>query len=376
MYSCESLVEMLSEAALRLNRHRDLEQLLHDVVDLCLDAVKADACFVYLYEQDELVLRASSNAHPEEVGRLRMRIGEGITGWVAQQRRPVALSSNAMNDARFKFYSNLPEDCFEAFLSVPILFRNQVLGVMNLQHREIHEHWSVEIKSVSAVALMLGEALDRAGKVATNLRWEEQFAAVQEVVELSRGNVAELLPRICEKVAQQVGARSAALTLDNGKEQRHTLWAAPGETASPVSEHQMQAIRTSSGPISHISGQMLCPLHFRDGFAGCLVLNFAPGYEIIEQDLQQTSLLCRILATGLEVEDWRSRCRTQEDALAARKLIERAKGVLQREQQISEDEAYRLLQQESRRNRRPMVAVAQALLTSRQLLGPVASQAS
>ena len=138
----------------------------------------------------------------------------------------------------------------------------------------------------------------------------------------------------------------------------------------------MQAIRTSSGPISHISGQMLCPLHFRDGFAGCLVLNFAPGYEIIEQDLQQTSLLCRILATGLEAEDWRSRCRTQEDALAARKLIERAKGVLQREQQISEDEAYRLLQQESRRNRRPMVAVAQALLTSRQLLGPVASQAS
>ena len=118
MYSCESLVEMLSEAALlSSNRHRDLEQLLHDVVDLCLDAVKADACFVYLYEQDELVLRASSNAHPEEVGRLRMRIGEGITGWVAQQRRPVALSSNAMNDARFEVYSNLPEDCFEAFLS-------------------------------------------------------------------------------------------------------------------------------------------------------------------------------------------------------------------------------------------------------------------
>ena len=40
---------------------------------------------------------------------------------------------------------------------------------------------------------------------------------MQEVVELSRGNVAELLPRICEKVAQQVGARSAALTLDNGE---------------------------------------------------------------------------------------------------------------------------------------------------------------
>lgn len=383
MSSCDPLVEMLAEAALRLNRHRDLEQLLHDVVDLCLDAVHADACFVYLYEQDELVLRASSNAHPDEVGRLRMRIGEGITGWVAQQRRPVALPSQAMQDARFKFYSALPEDCFEAFLSVPILFRNQVLGVINLQHRDVHEHGALEVKAVSAVGLMLGEALDRAGKIAELQQWDQQYASLQALVELCRGNLSELLPRVCEKLAEAVGARAVSLllagtngTAPNSKEDRQAQWATPGETADPVTAEQMESVRSSSGPIDAGAGTVLCPVHFRESFAGCLLLQFASEQPIAAQALQQAALLSRILATGLEADEWRDRCHSQEEALAARKLIERAKGVLQREQKISEDEAYRLLQQESRRNRRPMVAVAQALLTSRQLLGPVSSQAS
>ena len=378
MSSCEPLVEMLAEAALRLNRHRDLEQLLHDVVDLCLDSVSADACFVYLYEQDDLVLRASSNAHPDEVGRLRMRIGEGITGWVAQQRRPVALSSQATRDARFKFYSALPEDCFEAFLSVPILFRNQVLGVINLQHREIHVHEALEVKAISAVGLMLGEALDRAGKTAEIQQRERQRTALQALVDLCHGNLSELLSHACAAIAEAMDARwvSLVLTGRSGKDDRQAMWVAPGEMAVPVTAGQIESVRGSSGPVEAGEGAILCPIHFRESFAGYLLLQLALGQTVNTQDLQQAGLLIRVLATGLEADEWRDRCRAQEEALAARKLIERAKGVLQREQQISEDEAYRLLQQESRRNRRPMAAVAQALLTSRQLLGPVSSQAS
>ncbi len=378
MSSCEPMVEMLAEAALRLNRHRDLEQLLHDVVDLCLDSVSADACFVYLYEQDDLVLRASSNAHPDEVGRLRMRSGEGITGWVAQQRRPVALSSQATRDARFKFYSALPEDCFEAFLSVPILFRNQVLGVINLQHREIHVHEALEVKAISAVGLMLGEALDRAGKTAEIRQRERQRAALQALVDLCRDNLSELLSHACATIAEAMDARwvSLLLTGRSGKDDRQAMWVVPGEMAAPVTAGQLESARGASGPVETGEGAILCPIHFRESFAGYLLLQLAPGQTVNTQDLQQAGLLSRVLATGLEADEWRDRCRTQEEALAARKLIERAKGVLQREQQISEDEAYRLLQQESRRNRRSMAAVAQALLTSRQLLGPVSSQAS
>lgn len=67
------------------------------------------------------MLRASKNHHPQIVGRLRIKVGQGITGWVAQHREPVFVPRNAAADPRFKLFSELPEDRFEAFLSVPLV---------------------------------------------------------------------------------------------------------------------------------------------------------------------------------------------------------------------------------------------------------------
>ena len=45
-----------------------------------------------------------------------MKMGEGITGWVAENRQPVAIAERAYEDSRFKFFNELPEDRFEVFL--------------------------------------------------------------------------------------------------------------------------------------------------------------------------------------------------------------------------------------------------------------------
>jgi len=60
------------------------------------------------------------NAHPDVVDRLKLRLGQGITGWVAEHRQPVAVALNASQDPRFQLFKDLPEDKFEAFLSVPV----------------------------------------------------------------------------------------------------------------------------------------------------------------------------------------------------------------------------------------------------------------
>src|SRR5579884_3707863 len=96
-----------------------LPVVLNRVVQFVSALVKCDSCFLYVLENDELVLRASKNPHPEVVDRLKLRVGEGITGWVAEHRQPVAVPQNAFEDPRFQFFSELPEDRYEAFLSVP-----------------------------------------------------------------------------------------------------------------------------------------------------------------------------------------------------------------------------------------------------------------
>ena len=139
-----------------------LQDVLEKVVGFATSLVESDSCFVYIREGEALVLRASKNPRDEIVNHLKMRVGEGITGWVAEHRQPVALGLNAWRDPRFKGFSDLPEDRFESFLSVPILARGRAVGVINLQNRRRHEYTVREIASISTIGTFVGAEIEMA----------------------------------------------------------------------------------------------------------------------------------------------------------------------------------------------------------------------
>lgn len=152
----------LHEIATRLSHAPPLHEILREVVRFAAAVVECDSCFVYVLEKDELVLRASKNPHPEIIDRLSLKMGEGITGWVAEHREPVAVPQNAMKDPRFKFFNDLPEDRFEAFLSVPLMSRGRLVGVINLQSRTPHNYSKREISMISTVCTMAGAEIEMA----------------------------------------------------------------------------------------------------------------------------------------------------------------------------------------------------------------------
>src|SRR5437763_8896653 len=65
----------------------DLDQVLSQIIDLVIDVTRGDSCLLYLLDEtaDYLVLRASKNPHPRLIGKIELKVGEGITGWVAQE---------------------------------------------------------------------------------------------------------------------------------------------------------------------------------------------------------------------------------------------------------------------------------------------------
>ena len=123
-----------------------LHDLLTHVLEFATSTAQCDSCLIYVVEGNELILRASQNAHPDVVDRLKLKMGQGITGWVAEHKQPVAIESKAYNDQRFSFINELPEDRFEAFLSVPIVNRERVVGAINLQNRAPHAYTDREMK--------------------------------------------------------------------------------------------------------------------------------------------------------------------------------------------------------------------------------------
>jgi signal transduction protein with GAF and PtsI domain len=162
-----------------------LDEMLGEIVKLTMQVTDCDACLVYLIDQatNEVVLRASQLPHQGDLGTLRMKSGEGVTGWVVEHRAPVALAQNAYTDPRFKRFPTLVEDTYEAFLSVPLMMSGEVIGVVNLHHRKPHPHTPEEIALVSFVGEQLGGAIGRSLLAEQNARLAEQTADMQRQLE-------------------------------------------------------------------------------------------------------------------------------------------------------------------------------------------------
>jgi uroporphyrinogen-III synthase len=137
-------------------REMELQEVLQGIVSLIVEFMACDSCLVYLIDNDELVLCASNTPHPSTIGKVRLRMDEGLTGWVARERKLLAISREAYRDPRFKFFRDLPEDTFEAFLSAPIIARNRVVGVINVQHRPPHPHTGSDMELLTTVAEQVG----------------------------------------------------------------------------------------------------------------------------------------------------------------------------------------------------------------------------
>jgi signal transduction protein with GAF and PtsI domain len=113
----EQQLRLFQKISRMMVRDMSLQEVLQGIVSLVTEFMECDSCLVYLRDSDRLVLCASSHDQRQPVGAVTLDLGEGLTGWVARERRLLSISREAYRDPRFKFFSDLPEDTYEAFLS-------------------------------------------------------------------------------------------------------------------------------------------------------------------------------------------------------------------------------------------------------------------
>lgn len=179
-------VDVLHEIGSRIAAADPLPEVLGRIVEIISAVVETDSSFVYVLEGDELVLRASKNPHAEVVDRLKLRVGQGITGWVAEHKTPVAIARDAFRDSRFRSFNELPEDSYQSFLSVPILTRDKLVGVINLQHRQPHEFSRREIHLISTIGFLVGAEIEMARLEVEKLELFEQLET-RKTIERAKG---------------------------------------------------------------------------------------------------------------------------------------------------------------------------------------------
>jgi two-component sensor histidine kinase/putative methionine-R-sulfoxide reductase with GAF domain len=221
----ERHLRLVTETIAAVNSTLDLEELFELIAAKVAEALRADACFVYLYDEraDELVLRASVGTFVDELTRRpKMRPGEGITGAAAAERAPIMIPRAAHLDPRFKRFPNLHEEQYESILAVPILAKDRLEGALNVRTIAPREYDDGEIELLMAIAGQVAQAIENAklyDHAQRRVAELEALARISEAVSESL-YVEESLEAIVQTTMSAVGATGASIELEDGR----TAW--------------------------------------------------------------------------------------------------------------------------------------------------------
>jgi two-component sensor histidine kinase/putative methionine-R-sulfoxide reductase with GAF domain len=218
----ERHLRLVTETIEAVNSTLDLGELFELIAAKVAEALEADACFVYLYDEraDELVLRASVGTRVEDLTRTpKMRPGEGITGSAAAERAPIMIPQAAHLDPRFKRFPNLHEEQYESILAVPILAKDRLEGALNVRTVAPRVYDDAEIDLLMAIAGQVAQAIENAKLYDAAQRRVKELEALSRISEAVSESLylEESLEEIVKTTMGAVGATGAALVLEDGR---------------------------------------------------------------------------------------------------------------------------------------------------------------
>ena len=139
------------------------DEILPLIAEIATQVTGTESAQVYLFNdaRDRLILRAATEADAlgDRLGKIHLQVGEGITGWVAREKQHVAISAEAWNDDRFQFVPELNEERYQSMLSVPLMWRGDVIGVINVRTMAPHDYTMTQVQLLSSIASQLAGAV-------------------------------------------------------------------------------------------------------------------------------------------------------------------------------------------------------------------------
>ena len=146
----------LQDISTLILQSHDLNETIRNIVDLVALRAHSDACSLYLLENDQqtLTLRATKGLDASAIGMVKMKIGEGLTGKVAAEKRVLAFEE-PQKHPDYQYFAESGEEQFHTFVGVPLFDRNQSIGVLVIQTREPHIFSEEELATLTTIAFQV-----------------------------------------------------------------------------------------------------------------------------------------------------------------------------------------------------------------------------
>ena len=375
----------------------DLNLTLQLIVKIVTEMTDADSVFIYLFDESKqnLVLMASKTAHKKEVGRVVLKVGEGITGWVAQENKPVAIKSRAYSDARFKSFDVLPEDRYEAFLSVPIIYKGRAIGVINVQHQSPQDYSGGAVNLIEMIAKQVGGIIEHARLFEETKKKALQFDSLVKVSHsiTSEHYLDEILNLIVVVTAEMLNSKICSIMILDDKAQELAIKATQSLSQDYKKKPNIKVENSLSGSVikskkpavvydvskdekyfyrdlalkEGLTSMLVVPMIVKDKAIGIVNVYTKEPHHFTEEEINVLQMVANQAAVAVENTKLMEEALKAKEALETRKLIERAKGILMKMNNLSEDAAYRLIHKKSMDTCRCMKEIAESIILMAEL---------
>ncbi|MBI3601752.1 MAG: GAF domain-containing protein [Candidatus Omnitrophica bacterium] len=370
----------------------DLNLTLNLVVKIVTEMTDADSVFIYLFDEkkENLVLMASKTAHKKELGRLVLRIGEGITGWVARENKPVAIKNHAYKDPRFKSFDVLPEDRYEAFLSLPIIYKAKAIGVINVQHKRHQDYSSSTVNLIQSIAKQVGGVIEHARLFEETKKKALQFDSLIKVSRsiTSEHYLDEILNLIVVVTAEMLNSKICSIMLLDEKGLELAIKATQSLSEEYKKKPNIRVENSLSGTViksrkpvavydvrhdekyayrdlaakEGLTSMIAVPMIVKDKAIGVINVYTKEPHHFSEEETSVLQMVANQAAVAVENTKLMEEALKAKEALETRKLIERAKGILMKMNNLSEDAAHRLIHKKSMDTCRSMKDIAESVI--------------
>lgn len=375
----------------------DLHRVLSEVVIIVTQATSADSVFIYLFDtsKENLVLMASKIPHKKILGKVNLKAGEGITGWVAKEHKAVAIKKNAYKDSRFKSFDVLPEDRYEAFLSAPIIYKGKTIGVINVQHKKPHDYSQNTMNLIMTIAKQVGGVIENA-KLYEDIKLKaNQFDSLSKVSQsiTSEKYLDEILNLIVVVTAEMLNSKICSIMLLDDKGEELVIKATQSLSEDYKKKPNIKVDNSLSGEVikskkpitvfdvqdeakyayrdlairENLTSMLSVPMIVKDRAIGIINVYTKDTHEFTQEEIDVLQMIAHQAAVAVENTKLMEETLKAKEALETRKLIERAKGVLMRMNNLSEEAAHRMIHKKSMDSCRSMKEIAESVILMSEL---------
>ncbi|MBS1692440.1 MAG: GAF domain-containing sensor histidine kinase [Actinobacteria bacterium] len=171
-------------------------------------ATATDVCFVHVLDDSDrsLTLAGATPPFDSEVGKIRLPLGQGISGWVANHREPVVISHNKESDPRYMPFQSLRGSDFTSMVSVPMeTDPGGLVGVLNVHTVHRREFADRDVELLLVIGRLIAGALHQARlhrQLVARERAHENF--VEQVIQAQEIERRRLAADIHDGISQRL----------------------------------------------------------------------------------------------------------------------------------------------------------------------------